>query len=150
MKRESEQMKRLLEMRERRVAILRDLEQRVAQEKFGLTVLDEAIAASRGEQVAAPVAARKRNTKKTVMEIINSADGGVAASDVVEKAAAKGHQLKVRSVSSLLSKLKADGVLTFDGERYHVVRGAPNSGPTTTGTTILTGGSAVPKKFNIV
>lgn len=115
-------MKPLLEMRERSLLAIRDLEHKVANERLRLQTIDEMIAAVKGEALPAErqVGGRLRNTKRTVMDIIHEADrAGVIASEIVERAAGHGKQLRVGSVSSLLSKLKAAGVLRFDGERYY-------------------------------
>ena len=65
------------------------------------------------------------------MDLISQAgDLGVIADEIVSNAVTMGRQLERGSVSSLLSKLKADGVLRFDGERYYPVRsGAPSPEP---------------------
>jgi len=63
---------------------------------------------------------RRRNVKKTVMELVSLAGtDGVTAVEVVDRAKALGRDLDRGSVSSLLSKFKAQGALTFDGERYY-------------------------------
>jgi len=55
------------------------------------------------------------------MEIIEeSGTNGVTVGEVLERAAVRGKELDRASVSSLLSRNKREGLLTFDGERYHV------------------------------
>lgn len=62
----------------------------------------------------------RRNVKRTVMELVQEAGrAGITAAEIVERAASKGRQLAQPSVSSLLSRFKRDGALTFDGERYY-------------------------------
>jgi chorismate mutase len=85
--------------------------------------IDLLIARSRGEAESVPAAEpprRRRNVKKTVMELVEMAgSAGVTATEVVDRAGAIGRELDRGSVSSLLSKFKGQGALIFDGERYY-------------------------------
>ena len=51
-----------------------------------------------------------------------AAHAGLSTSECVAAAAKAGTPLKATSVSSLLSRLKSDGVLMYDGERYRLKR----------------------------
>jgi hypothetical protein len=74
--------------------------------------------------------ARRRNVKKTVMDIVNVAGGaGVTTSEVIERAKVFGRDLDRASVASLLSKFKGAGALTFDGERYYPASKTPPHNP---------------------
>lgn len=64
---------------------------------------------------------RRGNLKETVLSLAQEvADNGMSADECVSLAEGKGINLVRGSVSSLLSRLKADGVLFFDGQRYRL------------------------------
>lgn len=80
-------------------------------------------AAFSGEQ--APDAAKKRltNIKPLVLDIMNRAGFlGATAAEVVSLAKAESPSVAPATVTSLLSRLKADGALLRDGDRYYDVR----------------------------
>lgn len=95
--------------------------------------IDLMIARSRGEAESAPAnepPRRRRNVKKTVMDLVEMAgSAGVTAAEVVDRARTIGRELDRGSVSSLLSKFKGQGALTFDGERYYPASKAPPPEP---------------------
>jgi hypothetical protein len=110
---------KLVVMRSRLLVEIKTLNDRLAG-------VDMAIAALRGDdhegqspEPQSQPSTRRRNVKKTVMEIASEASAGVTAAEVVDRARAMGRDLAPSSVSSLLSKFKGDGVLRFDGERYY-------------------------------
>jgi hypothetical protein len=121
-------MQRLEELRERLLADIAAQERTLYALQNKLSGVDAAIAAMKGTALPSDHApSRQRNVTRTVMEIIEeSGTKGVTAAEVVERAAAKGKTLDRASVSSLLSRNKRDGFLTFDGERYHA---ASTQGP---------------------
>lgn len=51
-----------------------------------------------------------------------AAEAGLSTAECVAAAGKAGTPLKATSVSSLLSRLKSDGVLMYDGERYRLKR----------------------------
>ena len=51
-----------------------------------------------------------------------AAETGLSTAECVAAASKIGTPLKATSVSSLLSRLKSDGVLMYDGERYRLKR----------------------------
>ena len=51
-----------------------------------------------------------------------AAEAGLSTAECVAAAGRAGTPLKATSVSSLLSRLKSDGVLMYDGERYRLKR----------------------------
>lgn len=51
-----------------------------------------------------------------------AAEAGLSTAECVAAASKAGTPLKATSVSSLLSRLKSDGVLMYDGERYRLKR----------------------------
>lgn len=115
-------MQRLEELRERLLADIATQDRALQALQNKLAGVDAAIAAMRG--TAAPAdhtPSRRRNVTRTVMEIIEeSGTNGVTVGEVLERAAVRGKELDRASVSSLLSRNKREGLLTFDGERYHV------------------------------
>jgi hypothetical protein len=111
-------------MQEGREALLIDISQRERELEAlrnRLKGYDAAMAAATGTSVPpGPRRRTRRNVKGTVMDmIVEAGTAGVTAHEIVDKAAAGGRQLDRPSVSSLLSRLKREGVLSFDGERYH-------------------------------
>lgn len=65
---------------------------------------------------------RRGNVKKTVLDMVSgSLDLGITVNECIEAAEANsGIKLDRASVSSLLSRLKRDEVLFYDGERYRL------------------------------
>jgi hypothetical protein len=113
---------------EAREALLIDISQRERELEAlrnRLKGFDAAIAAMTGcTSIPPPRRRTRRNVKGAVMDmIVEASTKGVTAYEIVDKAAADGRQLDRPSVSSLLSRLKREGVLSFDGERYHQVTG---------------------------
>jgi hypothetical protein len=123
-------MQRLGELRARLVAEIAERERGLHALQNKLLGIDAAIAAINGDTTglnSSVPTSRRRNVTRTVMEIIEEAGAnGVTAGEVLDRAAAKGKTLDRASVSSLLSRNKREGLLTFDGERYHV---ASSQGP---------------------
>jgi hypothetical protein len=66
--------------------------------------------------------ARRGNLKESVLDLAKTVgDRGLTADECVTMAReTKGIELVPASVSSLLSRLKNDGVVFFDGERYRL------------------------------
>ena len=88
--------------------------------------LREALAIQGGVPIAPQQTIRKRirrgNLEETVIDILTIvADKGLTAEECVATAKTeKGITLVQGSVSSLLSRLKADDVVFFDGQRYRL------------------------------
>ena len=138
----SQNMKTVLELRDRELAAIAELKRKLDTAHERLKVFDETIAAMGGKPLPSVASqtggTRKTNVKMTVMAIVNDAGlEGVTAAQVVERAARAGKPLVAGSVSSLLSRFKREGALTFDGERY---RGA------TSGTHGTAWGTPLPLK----
>jgi hypothetical protein len=75
-------------------------------------------------------AARKRsaNVKPLVLEIMHQAGFvGRTSAEVDEEVRKTVPTVAKDTVGSLLSRLKADGALSFDGERYYEKQFAPNA-----------------------
>jgi hypothetical protein len=65
---------------------------------------------------------RTRNVKDHVLRLVQAAGPkGLSANDVVAKAAVEGITLDRGSVSSLLSRLKREGTLSYNGSEYILV-----------------------------
>jgi hypothetical protein len=120
MARVSEQMERLIELKERLLANIAQHQKAIEafqNQLLGVEMSMRSLGAAAGANPAP-----RRNVKKTVLEIIHEAGRvGVTATEVRDRATAKGRMLNANSVASLLSRFKQDGVLTFDGERYNLV-----------------------------
>ena len=93
-----------------------------------LNEVESLMRAMGGEAPAEPVVgppsrARRGDLNNIVLSLYEqAAEAGLSSSECVEKAEKAGTPLKAASVSSLLSRLKADGVLMYDGERYRLKR----------------------------
>lgn len=98
--------------------------------------VEKALARVKGEAAEAPPeivpAAPQKNprgfVKEQVLRLLDeSAETGLSATDLVDRAAAQGIALDRNSVSSLLSKLKAEGTLELEGNRYRPARPNPKT-----------------------
>jgi hypothetical protein len=112
-----EQMQKLMELKERYGATIAQHQRAIEALQNQLVGVDAAMRALGAEGGMPPTP--RRNVKRTILEVVQEAGkAGVTASEVISRAAAKGRTLNAGSVASLLSRMKQDGVLTFDGERY--------------------------------
>ncbi len=76
---------------------------------------------------------RSPNIKPLILEIMEkAANTGETSSDVDRKVRARVPTVAKDTVGSVLSRLKADKALVFDGERYYDTRYAPKIGVTPT------------------
>lgn len=126
MARISNQMKMLEERLEQ---VRREMEKLKAQETLLLDMIREAS----GEPKVKPRAPRS-NVKQTVLALLESVGAtGLNATTAVEMAAKDGMSLERGTVSSLLSRLKNEGVVVYDGTVYrlkqHAEDGTPNVHP---------------------
>lgn len=60
--------------------------------------------------------------KETVIRLLSETPNGLTTNEIIAKAKNQGTPLQRGSVSSLLSKLKVDGVLVPRGDRYRFAR----------------------------
>jgi CRP-like cAMP-binding protein len=66
---------------------------------------------------------RARNVNETVLRLVTAAGPkGLSAVDLVERAQAEGVTLNRGTVSSLLSRLKREGTLAYNGTEYAVIQ----------------------------
>ena len=64
---------------------------------------------------------RARNVKETILTLVAAASpAGASVNDLMDEARMKGVALEKASVSSLLSRLKKEGVLQMDNGKYFV------------------------------
>lgn len=107
----------------------RQLDAEINQLMVRRAEIDLIIARGKGEVEGTPTnepPKRRRNVKKTVMELVDVAgSSGVTAGEIVERARTLGREFDRGSVSSLLSKFKGQGALIFDGERYYPIPKSP-------------------------
>ena len=93
-----------------------------------LSEVDGLIRTMSGEATPEPTPAasnriRRGDLNNIVLSLYEqAADTGLSTAECVAAAGKAGTPLKATSVSSLLSRLKSDGVLMYDGERYRLKR----------------------------
>lgn len=81
----------------------------------------------------APDLPRKRtpNVKILILELMELAgSAGMTSHDVINAAAERGQELSRDTVSSVLSRLKKDNALKYDGSKYYDARYAPKAAGT--------------------
>jgi hypothetical protein len=116
----NEMKQRLLEERDRL------LRQREALDNQ-ITGIERAIALVGDEESVSPVRKRRTSTKSVVLDLLEDVGTtGLNASIAVDLADRRGISIERASTSSLLSRLKSDGIVAFDGDRYRLKKYAPN------------------------
>lgn len=109
---------------ERRIQLQTEL----AAVQARLQEVESLIRAMRGEAAPEmPTATTGRVRRGDLNNIVltlyeRAAEAGLSTFECIAMASKAGTPLKATSVSSLLSRLKADGVLMYDGERYRLKR----------------------------
>ncbi|WP_281840714.1 hypothetical protein [Sinisalibacter aestuarii] len=105
----------MADLRMRLEVIQRDIEKLKAQETLLLEMLQEVPAAKKGGR------ARKGSVKQTVIDLLTEVGSkGLNANSALDLAKGKGIELERGSVSSLLSRLKHDGVVVYDDDVYRL------------------------------
>jgi hypothetical protein len=95
---------------------LREIDKLKAQEALIRDMMREA-----SGEPKVKLRAPRSNVKQTILDLLEQAgDEGLNAASAVEKAAKAGVALERGSVSSLLSRLKNEGVVTYDGSVYRL------------------------------
>ncbi len=119
-----DKMKALQEMKEQYLRELAHHQTMVDMFRHKLETIEQAISAVSGvpiikvEEATAP--RRRRNIKRFVMDfIVKQGDSGVIAQEIVAAGTSAGLDIQQASVSSLLSRLKAENTLRYDGDRYY-------------------------------
>jgi len=106
--------RKLLEQRDRLLAEIEALKNKVQGLEMALSLVD-------GEEAVIDGGHRIRvfGTKGTILDLLSEAGTtGLNASSAVDLAERRGIHLDRQSVSSLLSRLKRDGVVVYENERY--------------------------------
>lgn len=122
-------------LQDRLAGILRDLDlamREVERIKAQEELIRDMIREAKGEPKV-KLRAPRSNVKQTVLDLLDQAGAaGLNAATAVETAAKAGVTLERGTVSSLLSRLKNEGVVAYDGTVYRlaVYKGeAPNVHP---------------------
>lgn len=106
---------KMKDMKERLESIRREIEVLQGQERLLLDMLGE------DQPKATPKRAPKGSVKVRVLEMLESQGrSGLNAAKAVELSEAESDALDRGSVSSLLSRLKQDGVVVYDGSNYRL------------------------------
>lgn len=106
-------MQKLLEERQRLLTELEALKERIKGLDIAISILNGESAEDRTE--APRVRRRRGNQKGIVLDILrNAGSSGLGAQDVVDRGKDQGIDLDRASVSSLLSRLKRDGVCAYN------------------------------------
>ena len=117
--------KQMKVLEERLELVLREIDKLRAQE----TLLRDMIREASGEPKVKPRAPRS-NVKQTVLALLEDAGAsGLNATIAVERAAQAGTSLERGTVSSLLSRLKNEGVVKYDGSVYTLENSKPGGNP---------------------
>ncbi|HWK14203.1 MAG TPA: hypothetical protein VNS02_07380 [Rhizobiaceae bacterium] len=93
-----------------------------------IELLRSMLAEANGEPDPSSPRARapRANVKNLVLKYLQEAGAtGLTAPMIVNMALSAGFNLERPSVSSTLSRLKSDGVLVYDGDRYRVANSEP-------------------------
>ena len=125
-------MQRLRAQRDRLLLEMEALRNKVAGIEMAMALLAPG-ETSDMETVAAPPRIRL-SVKSFVLDLLSELGTlGVNAATAVEIGERRGVHLDRQSVSSLLSRLKNEGVVVYEGERYKLPRFAGQKSPETEG-----------------
>lgn len=109
-----ERKQRLIEQRDRLLVEMEALRNRVAGLEMAIALFD-----GDGEASAPSSSKRRSGMKDTVLDLLNEVGTtGLNGAIAVEIAERRGMHLDRQSVSSLLSRLKADAIVVYEGQRY--------------------------------
>lgn len=115
-------MKPLEELRDKLKADIATLQAQLEGVEMSLRALngeDASTLTARGKRTRAP----RSNVKQYLLTLLDEVGAdGLNASSAVERATAKGDQIERGTVSSLLSRLKNDGVVFYDGSVYRLTK----------------------------
>jgi molecular chaperone GrpE (heat shock protein) len=105
-----------------------DLEKQLDGAKEKLIGARAMLRAIRGEPEQQQKSARASNVKQTLLTLLDEAGAaGLNATMAVEAAARRNERIERPTVSSLLSRFKAEGVVAYDGSVYKLKKFiAPN------------------------
>lgn len=113
-KAEMERKQRLIQQRDQLLTEIEALRNKVAGLEMAIALFDDDRTTP-----ALPERRRRSGIKDTVLDLLNEVGTtGLNGAVAVEIAERRGIHLDRQSVSSLLSRLKADGVAVYEGQRY--------------------------------
>lgn len=112
-------------------AKLAEIQAEIARLRTREQLLMELVAEANGETVLTnEPRKRSQNVKPVVLDIMASVGlAGATSREVSEKVRAAIPTVATDTVGSVLSRLKSDGALAYDGERYYEKRFAPPPRP---------------------
>ncbi len=94
--------------------------------KAGLIRAKELMGIGATPDAIPPPRRRATNVKPLVLDLMaNAGAAGATSAEVTDQVREKVPTVAKDTVASLLSRLKADGALVYDGERYYDIRFAP-------------------------
>lgn len=121
MKEQSGKLERLLAIRSELKAEIEAMQNKLAGLEMAIAYLDPAEAESSDSEP-------KISVKKTLLELLGEAGAkGLNSQLAIQKAQRRGVPLMRGSVSSMFSRLKREGLVTYDGRRYRLNGHAPDA-----------------------
>lgn len=122
-KADMERKQRLIQQRDQLLVEIEALRNKVAGLEMAIALFDD------GGDAPSPMLRSKRSgIKDTVLDLLNEVGttglNGLIAVEIAER---RGIHLDRQSVSSLLSRLKADGAAVYEGQRYKLKQFAGSS-----------------------
>lgn len=109
-------MNKLIEQRDRLFSEMQAIKNRIEGLEMAISLMEGSIDAPVNKS-----SGRRSNVKKTLIDMLKeSGTTGLNASTAVEIAARRGVNLDRGTVSSLLSRLKHDEVVVYDGANYRL------------------------------
>lgn len=106
---------RLIEIRSTLVTQLELLKAKIEGIDIALSIV------KKGDAELEPQRTPRGGVKAALLDLLREVgDQGLNGNTAVELASRKGIQLDRNSVSSILSRLKADGAIEYDGQRYRL------------------------------
>jgi hypothetical protein len=130
MRTKRQDMNKLVEERERLRQKIEALQNQLLGIERAISLLDgtasdiNGVASTGGRE-------RSRNVKDTVLGLLTeTGQGGLSVTQVLELARRKGAHIERGSVSSLLSRLKREGILDFNDGSYSIKRPQKEAPPT--------------------
>jgi hypothetical protein len=99
----------------------------LARLQVQIETLESALRRASGEpETPAKTRTRRSNVKGFLIDLLRQANaGGLNAASAVEMAAKLGEHLERGTASSLLSRFKSEGIVTYDGNVYRLKQSAP-------------------------
>lgn len=102
--------------------------ERLRARKEGIIRAKEILSGDASPVAPGPARKRSANVKPLILDIMASAAAaGATSAEVTDRVKDKVPTVAKDTVGSILSRLKADGALTYDGERYYDARFAPKA-----------------------